>query len=125
MVEKVHVFLKMFEMELEDLHKDIELLIAKYKDEHDHQVISNYVFLENVAVMDNELFGVDSFLEEVRSLDGSGYSDVITLIHDLTRHIEQRCHERGIAMAVAVLAERKMKKVLAYIEKNHEYETSS
>ena len=114
MHEKVKPFLKMFE--LEDLQKDIELLIEQYKDEHDHEIISNYVFLENIALMSNELFGVNSFIEVVRSTHPAEYTDTRSLIDDLTKNLPGRCRQKGIASAAYILAERKMSKVLAYIE---------
>jgi hypothetical protein len=113
---KIRVFLKMFEMELEDLHKDIEMLIDHYTDEHDHEVISNYVFLENIAVMDNELFGIDSFIEAVRSTDPARFTTVTALMSALSDMLRRRCREKGYATPVCVLAERKMNKISSYIE---------
>ncbi|MBN1604214.1 MAG: hypothetical protein JW915_21570 [Chitinispirillaceae bacterium] len=118
MLEKVTMFLQMFTMELEDLHKDIELLIEKYKDEHDHEVISNYVFLENLALMKNELFGIDSFLQEVKEIVPASYTDVHDLITHLKKQLLNRCHEKGIASSAFILSERKMNKVLSYIDEH-------
>jgi len=106
----------MFVIELEDLLKDIELLMQKYTDQHDREVISNYVFLENLALMKNELFGIGSFLEEVKHLDPTGYATVHELIDSLKKMLTTRCQEKGFASAVIVLSERKMAKVLSYIE---------
>ena len=114
---KTAVFLRMFEIELEDLHRDIELLIDRYTDEHDHEVISNYVFLENIALMNNELFGIDSFIETVRNTDPLLYGSVDQLIDALTAQLRQRCREKGYASSVCVLADRKMKKVHSYLER--------
>ncbi|MBN1759619.1 MAG: hypothetical protein JW863_14930 [Chitinispirillaceae bacterium] len=116
MHEKSRVFLRMFEMELEDLHKDIEMLIDRYTDEHDHEAISNYVFLENIALMNNELFGIDSFIEEVRGTDPSRFSGVAELIDFLTAQLYRRCREKGYATSACVLAERKMRKINSYLE---------
>lgn len=116
MLEKIRCFLMMFLIELEDLHKDIELLIEKYKDEHDHEVISNYVFLENLALMKNELFGIDSFLQEVKDVKPTDFANVNELIDFLKKQLLKRCHDKGIASAAYVLSERKMQKVLSYIE---------
>lgn len=120
MQEKTRCFLTMFAIELEDLHKDIELLMQKYTDEHDHEVISNYVFLENLALMKNELFGIDSFLQEVQRIDPTTFSDVHQLIETLKNLLRTRCHEKGIAAAAYILSERKMAKVLSYID-DHDF----
>jgi len=107
----------MFDMELEDLHEDIGLLIEKYRDAHDHEVISNYVFYENLALMSNELFGIDSFREEVRQVDPDRFQNICDLIDALKGQLADRCQKKGIASAALVLAERKMAKIWAYIEK--------
>jgi hypothetical protein len=116
MLEKIKVFITMFIVELEDLHQDIELLIERYKDEHDHDVISNYVFLENLALMKNELFGIDSFLQEVKDIVPTDFTDVYELIDFLKKRLLNRCHDKGIASSAFILSERKMNKVLSYIE---------
>jgi len=119
MQEKIRCFITMFTIELEDLHKDVELIIQKYKDEHDHEVISNYVFLENLALMKNELFGIDSFLQEVKDITPTDFEDVHQIIDYLKKQCLNRCREKGIASAAYVLSERKMVKVLSYIEGSH------
>ncbi len=116
MHQKINTFLKMFAIELEDLHEDVELLIERYCDEHDHEVISNHVFYENVALMNNELFGIDSFLDEVRQIDPLGFKDTNELIDSLKKRLRERCANKGIAASAYILAERKMNKVLAYVE---------
>ena len=113
---KTKTFLTLFELELDDLHQDIELLIAQYKVDHDHEVISNYVFYENIALMNNELFGIDSFREEVRKSNYMDYTDSVELVNTLKKRLLERCRDKGIASSAYILAERKMKKILAYIE---------
>jgi hypothetical protein len=117
MLAKIQSFLTMFEMELDDLHQDVELLIAQYTIDHDHEAISNYVFYENLALMRNELFGIDSFRSEVRDISPVHYNNVYELIEDLKKRLLQRCHDKGIAAAAYILSERKMNKIISYIEK--------
>lgn len=116
MIQKNQAFLKMFVLELDDLHQDIELLIERYKDAREHESITNYVFMENVALMKNELFGIDSFLSEVQSLNPDNFKDIHELIDHCRELLISRSHEKGIAPSAIVLAERKMQKILLYIE---------
>ncbi|HEX3020071.1 MAG TPA: hypothetical protein VHP36_07200 [Chitinispirillaceae bacterium] len=106
----------MFILELEDLHQDIKLLIERCKDAREHDSITNYVFMENIALMENEFFGIDSFLSEVRSIKTDDFSDVHELIDNCRQLLTKRCHEKGIAPSALVLADRKMKKILSYID---------
>ena len=124
MHEKVQTFLTLFEIELNDLQKDIELLIERYREDHDKEVISNYVFLENIALMKNELFGIDSFRDLVRSIEPTDYCSTILLADDLRCNLRERCRSRGIAASIYLLAERKIRKILSYIEHQQEVPVS-
>ena len=113
---KIKTFLTLFEIELEDLHQDINLLIAQYKVDHDREAISNYVFYENIALMNNELFGINSFREEVRTINETDFMEIDLLINHLKKRLLERCHDKGIAASAYILAERKMNKIRTYIE---------
>ncbi|HEX2957091.1 MAG TPA: hypothetical protein VHO70_09665 [Chitinispirillaceae bacterium] len=125
MIQKNKTFLKMFILELEDLHQDIKLLIERYKDAREHESITNYVFMENIALMKNELFGIDSFHSEVKNLKPDNFSDIDELIAYCRQLLTKRCQEKGIAPSAIVLAERKMKKILTYIDRQQEESCSS
>lgn len=115
MIDKIKGFLKLLEMELEDLDADIKILISEYEEKHTRQVISNYVFRENIAVMQNELFGVEGFLQEVRQIDRSDWENLEDLVKELKAGIRARVKQRGIVPAVVDLIDRKITKASAYV----------
>lgn len=116
MIDKVKGFLKILELELEDLNADIKILITEYEEKHTKHVISNYVFRENIAVMQNELFGVEGFLEEIRRIDPTGWNDLGELIVELKNQIRDRVKKRGVVPAVVDLIDRKIIKAATYVE---------
>jgi len=116
MLKKREAFLKILYIELEDLNEDISILIEECEKKHCNEEISNYVFLENLAVLKNELFGVKSFLDDVKNIDPVNYENLNLLIEDLTSILEKRIHEKGIAHSIVNLIERKMNKVKTYVD---------
>lgn len=115
MIHAKEAFVKIVLIELEDLEEDIHLLQQRYTQEHQLHHISDYVFMENVALLHNELYGVEGFYNEVRALELKEYEDLDAVMHKLTAQMHLRCHEQGIAPFVCSLVERKLQKVRAYV----------
>jgi hypothetical protein len=67
--------------------------------------------------MKNELFGIDSFLQEVKEINPSSYTDVHELITYLKQQLLNRCHEKGSHLQ-HLFSETKMNKVLSYIDQH-------
>ena len=108
-------FLRILSVELEDLNEDIKILIEQSKKKHSNDEISNYVFFENLAVLKNELFGVEGFIKDVKTTDPNEYDTLEDLMIGLMKKLEERVQEKGLAHAVLVMVDRKMKKVIGYI----------
>ncbi len=116
MLKKKEAFLRILCIELEDLEEDINLLIKECEEKHCKEEISNYVFLENLVVFKNELFGVESFLKDVKDTRLHQFETVDDLLNGLLSKLKERVLEKGIAQSVINLIERKMNKVKVYIE---------
>ncbi len=116
MIHKKHAFIKILETELDDLSEDINLLTSSYRERHDRNEISDYVFLENLATMQNELFGVAGFAQDVDEIDPEEFESLDDMISYLRTELEQRVKERGVAPSVIYLVGRKMDKVRGYVE---------
>ena len=114
-VYKKEKFLKILIIELEDLDKDIKLLIDECSDKHCHEKISDYVYLENLAVLKNELFGVEGLIEDIKSIKPDDFESVEILAEDLIQQIKDRVHEKGLVKSIVYLVERKIKKVAFYL----------
>ncbi|MBN2402813.1 MAG: hypothetical protein JXN64_10485 [Spirochaetes bacterium] len=116
MFNECQSFLKILLIELDDLEQDIQMLIKHYKEDHDADKLTNYVFLQNVALMQGELFGVESFHEEISNLDASSYTNLQALIDDLNAKIKMRIERQGIPNSFLVAMNRKIEKVRRYIK---------
>ncbi|MBD3316294.1 MAG: hypothetical protein GF344_10945 [Chitinivibrionales bacterium] len=111
-------FRRILLIELDDLKDDIELLLKRYTELHDSDVISNYVFFENTALVRNELFGLEGYKKEVEQLDTSDFAGVDDIRDYLADRIAHRCREKGIAEGLCHLVIRKLDKVRGYVERN-------
>jgi hypothetical protein len=116
MINKKNALLTILEIELNDLSEDITLLVEQYRERHRKDEIADYVFLENLAIMQNELFGVTGFAQDVAEIDVDDFEGLDAMIDYLKTELEQRVKERGIARAVIYLISRKIDKVRGYVE---------
>lgn len=112
---KKEKFIKILIVELEDLDKDIKLLIDESCDKHSHEQISDYVYLENLAVLQNELFGVEGFIDEIKNINADEFESVEELADNLINQLINRIHEKGLVHSIKVLVERKIKKVASFV----------
>ena len=115
MHNKTVAFLEILKVELQDLDEDIKILIEEYKEKHSRDEISNYVFLENLAVLKNELFGVEGFYKHVENINPSDYKTLADLINNLMEVLKVRIHEKGLAHSLINMVERKINKILKYV----------
>ena len=115
MLKERQAFLTILLIELDDLEQDIQLLLEHYKEEHDEHKLSNYVFFHNAALMHEELFGIESFREEISHIDASEYTSLQDLIDDLNSRIKQRVEKQGIPNSFIFAMNRKIEKVRSYI----------
>ena len=65
-------YLDILRLEIEDLIEDIGVVVNEYKRRRDLGEITNYVFLENLAVLHNELLGVDDMMEMLDNVNPDG-----------------------------------------------------
>ena len=116
MLNKTDAFIRILLIELEDLKEDIKLLIEKYKRDHENEKISNYVFQENVALMHNEIFGVDGLYEQVQKMSSDTFIDIDEIVTAVDEKLEMLCKKKGHVRSICVLVRRKIDKIRRYIE---------
>lgn len=116
MQKKKEMFLEILILELDDLNEDIKVLIKECEEKYFHEEISNYVFMENLAVLNNELFGVTGFKQDVKDVNPGDFEELDDLKDFLMDKLEKRINEKGIAYSINILVERKMNKVINYVK---------
>jgi len=114
MNRKVHAFIVMYTLELERLKVRLADRITRYREDYDAGSISKYVFKENRALLENEINGLDVFIDGIHKRDMTQFSDLGALRDTLNALNEKLCAEEGIARPTAMLAKRKADRIVSY-----------
>jgi len=114
MDSRFHAFIVVYTLELESLKVRLRKKEAKYREEYGTGEISNYVFMENKALLENEIIGFDNFIGDLHKLDMTKYSSLSELRDALNALNEKLCEEEGVARSAAMLAKRKADRIVSY-----------
>ena len=108
-------YLQILAIELDDLKEDIELVMDEYEEKSRQHTITQYVLLENLAVLRNEIFGVDKFQQLLAGVNPTDHTDLESFISEIEDRFRTCIQACGIAEAVYGMIERKLHKVLRYV----------
>lgn len=108
-------FIEILRIELADLKEDLELLIDESKKERKNGRLTDHVFFANLALFKNELLSVDAFFKILNEIDADEFENLDSLLDHLRKVFREKVHLCGLAEAVNVCVERKLKKVAHYV----------
>ena len=108
-------YLAILRLELDDLHEDIEALIRQTTKERESGNLTNYVFLENLALFKNELLGVDAFGKILEQTDPHAFATLDEMVDHLKTTFRARVKACGLAEVIELYVERKLVKVMQYV----------
>ncbi|MBN1695984.1 MAG: hypothetical protein JW881_00600 [Spirochaetales bacterium] len=111
----IQKYLKILAIELDDLESDIKFLIEKYKQKKDSETISNYVFLENLVVLNSELCGISSFKKLMNEFDPASYATIEDFLDGIKARFKRKIIECGLPEGIYMIIERKLIKVYTYV----------
>jgi len=109
-------YLQILTLELNDLHSDLEMLVTSYATEKDAKKISNYVFMENIALLKNEILGVDVFHNVLKTIKIEHFQTVEDLICYVKTEFNNKMKEHGIAASLHRFVDKKLDKVEKFIK---------
>lgn len=108
-------FITILEIELKDLEDDIQLIMADYEVRRNHEEITNYVYLENLALLKKELFDVDGVLHRLRQMDPGEFGSSREIIDLLLKDLRNKVKRQLIPPVLLSMVERKFDKVSRYL----------
>ena len=117
MIGFIHKYIMILEIELDDLVSDIELLMEKYRKRNESEEITDYVFLENLAVLKNQICGLSSLRKIVEEIDESAYGAVDEFVDDISGRFRARIEECDLSPSIFQMVKRKLEKVKTYVLK--------
>lgn len=108
-------FLKILRAELEDLLEDLKAVEDRYRQRFAKSEITNYVFLENEALLSREEESVRALMASIDGMNSSGYKSVEEIVEALDAVAREFITTKEYPAAVHRLLRRKMEKVLSYV----------
>lgn len=115
MPESKRKYLNILKIEAKDLIEDIGVLVADYTKRRETDEITNYVFLENLAVLHNELSGVDYWVMILDTINPDAYESLDDMIQDIEERMKAKIKTSNLAEALLPLIKRKLEKVKTYL----------
>jgi hypothetical protein len=115
MKEKKRKFIKILGTELDDLVDDIEELMRLYKRRFENGEITQYVCLQNNALLENEVSCLRAFSRFTQGIDADRYGTLDELSGHVKTEFQRHLADGLFAHAVESFVERKIQKVLEYV----------
>ena len=115
MIAKCSYFIKILRAELEDLQAGLKYVEERFRERFATSEITNYVLLENEALLNREEESVRQLLACIDGMDVARYKNVHEIIEDLDAAARDFIKTKEYPAAVHQLLRRKLDKVLAYV----------
>lgn len=115
MSDKRLLLLKVFLAELEDLQIDLEDLKVGLKARRGLSEITEYVYLENTALIQNELNSLKTLVKDIQTSHLDENKTYEVLLESLKSLLKEETRAYQFPGVVLALTERKLEKVVKYI----------
>ena len=108
-------YLEILKIELEDLAEDIKLLVDDYKTRRESGEITNYVLLENLALLTHEIHGAESFVNILRDMQPDDYASLDEMVAVIDSKMGDLIEHGGHDPLLHKMVKRKLAKLTAYV----------
>ncbi len=109
-------FIKILQIEIEDLNIDIEELIQQCSRDNESGNLTNYVFWENLTVFKNELLGLKAFDKILNEVSTDEFNTLDELVNHLKDKFRTAIKSHGLVEAIYKYVERKIDKAAGYVD---------
>ncbi len=113
-------YLSILELELADLAEDVDLLIVEYKKRKASGEITNYVLLENLAVLQSEIHGIQSFINLLHSIDPNSHENLDAMVSEIKDQVKSIMDKSSFPEALYPIVLRRLDRVARYIKNDQE-----
>jgi hypothetical protein len=115
MPEKIRLFVKILTAELEDLEDDLRTWGQYLDEKHRADKISEYVFLENSALLRRELAGIRTMVQAIADNHPANLPDLESIKEYYTAFIQREAAQYQFQEAIVALVKKKIEKVFRYL----------
>ncbi len=120
MKEKIRKYIDILRIELEDLEEDLLVMAQIYQEREKKDEITEFVFLENVSLLQSEISGIDNILNELNEIDPGEFPTIDAFVESVDAAFRSKTEAAGFPDAVYALVKRKLSKVSKYIQQSSE-----
>ncbi len=106
-------YLEILRIEINDLSEDITALQDRYRGRGQKGEITDYVVMENVAVLEREIHGVATVRECLAHVRAEDYASLDEMLAAIRERLDERCG--AFDPVVRRLVDRKLEKVTSYV----------
>ena len=107
-------FLDILKIELQDLRADFEELKGQIVQKRERGDLTNYVCMENLALLENELLGLQTCSRMIDETDETQFETLDALAEHVKTTLRERVRAAGLAEAICEFLDRKVEKVRGY-----------
>ncbi len=115
MKKKIKNYLTIMTLEIDDLEEDIKYLISKAKEKKNGGHLTNYVFMENQAILKNEIRALECFKKLIKKTNPKDFRSIDGLIQYLREEFKVIVDANSYAEAILIFTDRKLHKVKRYV----------
>lgn len=115
MYEHKRKFVSIVKAELDDLIEDLNHLVDDYKEKKDHDLITSYVFLENLALLRHEMYGIRRISDVISTLKLEDYKDIREISDCIKEILENKISGSDFAGCLLPMISRKIDKAANYV----------
>lgn len=116
MPEKLKLFTKILIAELEDLEDDLQTWGQYLEEKHKSDKISEYVFLENNALLRRELFGLKTMVQAIGHKHPTNLPDIESIKEYYLALVKREAEKYEFQAAILAFATKKIEKVYDYMK---------
>ncbi|MBN1686170.1 MAG: hypothetical protein JW852_05920 [Spirochaetales bacterium] len=115
MKEKIRKYTKILRIELEDLQEDLLMMAEIYHQRELKREITDYVFLENLSLLQSEIAGIDNIINSLQDINPDEFSSIEEFAGFISEQFKKKTLDAGFPESVFALVNRKLVKVSRYI----------
>lgn len=115
MKEKIRKYSKVLRIELEDLQEDLLIMAEIYHHRELKREITDYVFLENLSLLQSEIAGIDNIIESLDDINPDDFASIEEFADFISGEFKKNTQDAGFPESVFALVNRKLHKVSQYI----------
>ena len=113
---KIPKYMKVLKIELEDLEEDLLVMAEIYHQREQKDEITDYVFLENLSLLQSEIAGIDTMLSSLNEIDIEKFTTLAELVEFVDQNFRKKTDAANFPESVYALVKRKLTKVSKYIQ---------